>query len=167
MAAFTRKPGPKSAVRQLKNPFPDISAFDTVIREFIRKNPLGCTSYRTERKNHPPVEKVREMYTAKFVYHDDKGTWTGRGIETYNTVDGYQYGVHAVLSNMANASAHGGRPVHTPESDLFSVTLKCHDPKGDLYYVSFARNRVTISSYLDESVVAKAQNWADGVPELR
>ena len=29
--------------------------------------------------NHPPVEKVREMYTAKFVYKDSKGKRVGAG----------------------------------------------------------------------------------------
>ncbi|MEN6611770.1 MAG: hypothetical protein ABFC24_13090 [Methanoregulaceae archaeon] len=167
MATFTQKPGPKSAVRSLKTPFPDIAAFDAVIRSFILKNPLGCTAYRTERKTHRPVEKVREMYTAKFEYRDEKGIWIGRGIETYTSVDGYQYGIHAVLSNMANAAAHGGRPLHVPESDLYSVTLKCHDPNGELYYLSFARNRVTLSSYMDEGIRARVEAWAKEVPELR
>jgi hypothetical protein len=167
MAPFTQKTGPKSAVKYLKKPFPDVMAFDAVVRSLILKNPLGCTPYRSARKNHPPVEKVREMYTAKFVYRDEKGNWIGRSIETYTTVDGYQYGIHAVLSNMANAAAHGGRPVHVPDSDLFSVTLKCHDPDGELYYLSIARDRVTLSSYTDDGIRARVEAWAKGVPELR
>jgi hypothetical protein len=167
MAPFTQKTGPKSAVKQLKNPFPDIASFDAVVRSLIRKNPLGCTAYRTERKNHPPMEKVREMYTAKFEYRDEKGNWIGRSIETYHTVDGYQYGIHAALSNMANAAAHGGRPVHVPGADLFSVTLKCHDPDGELYFLSIARDRVTLSSYTDDGIRDRVETWAKGVPELR
>jgi hypothetical protein len=48
-----------------EKPFPDVMAFDAVVRSLILNNPLGCTSYRSVKKHHPPVEKVREMYTAK------------------------------------------------------------------------------------------------------
>ena len=167
MAPFIQKPRQKSAVRQLKDPFPDIGAFAAVIRSLILANPFGCTSYRSARKNHPPVEKLREMYTAKFVYRDADGTWIGKTFETYHTVEGYQYGIHAVLSNMANAAAHGGRPEHVPAGDLFSVTLKCHDPGGELYFLSFARDHVTLSGYTSEEILAKVNAWAKGVPELR
>ncbi|PKG31321.1 hypothetical protein [Methanoregula sp.] len=167
MAPFIQKTGPKSAVRNLKNPFPDIEAFDSVVRSLIFQNPLGCMSFRSQRKSHPPVERVRAMYTAKFVYRNAKGKRIGGSIETYNSVDGYQYGIHAVLANMANAAAHGGRAIHVPEDDLFAVTLKCHDPDSGLYFLSLARDRVTLSSFADESILARVEAWADGVPGLK
>jgi hypothetical protein len=60
MAVFKERTGAKSASRHLKNPFPDLAAFDAVVRLLIMKNPLGCTSYMMRKKNHRPVEKVRE-----------------------------------------------------------------------------------------------------------
>jgi hypothetical protein len=81
MAIFNQKTGTKSAVRYLKNPFPDITAFDAIVQSLIQKNPLGSTSYMSAKKNHPPVMKVREMYTAKFVYKNANGKqdrpWAG------------------------------------------------------------------------------------------
>jgi hypothetical protein len=121
MAHFNQKPGTKSAFHILKKPLPDLTAFDTIVRSLITGNPLACTSYRTRRRNHPPVEKVREMYTAKFVYEDPDGKRVGTGQETYNSVEGYQYGIAAVLSNMGNVAAHRGKVRHVPEADLFSV----------------------------------------------
>ncbi len=44
MVIFKQKTGTKSAVRYLKNPFPDVTAFDTLIQSLIQKNPLGCIS---------------------------------------------------------------------------------------------------------------------------
>jgi len=41
---FKQKTGTKSAVRYLKNPFPDVTAFDALVQSLIQKNPLGCTS---------------------------------------------------------------------------------------------------------------------------
>jgi hypothetical protein len=118
------------------------------------------------RKNHPPIEKVREMYTAKFVYEDKKGKRVGTGSETYNSVDGYHTGIAAVISNMANIASHGGKPRHTSNADLFAVTLKCNDPKAGLYFLSIARNRITLSSYNDEAIRARVEKWADSVPAL-
>jgi len=166
MAKFRQKKGTNSAVRILKDPLPDITAFNAVVQSLILKNPLGCKSYMSGKKNHPPIEKVREMYTAKFVYVNANGKRVGTGSETYNTIDGYQFGIAAVISNVANIMAHGGKAKHVPGADLFSVTLKCHDPNGDLFFLSIARNRVTLSSYSDDAIRARVGAWADGVPRL-
>ena len=166
MTHFRQRAGTKSAVRRMKNPFPDMMAFNAVVRSLILNNPLGCTSYRSAKKHHPPVEKVREMYTAKFLYENAEGKRVGSGSETYYTIDGYQYGIAAVISNMANIAAHDGKARHIPGADLFSVTLKCHDPDDELYFLSIARNRVTLSSYSDDGIRARVEKWADGVPEL-
>ncbi len=166
MTHFNQRPGTKSAVHYLKKPFPDLAAFDVVVRALILGNPLGCTSYFHERRNHPPVEKVREMYTAKFAYEDPGGKRIGTGQEMYNSVEGYEYGIAAVLSNMANVAAHRGKVRHLPASDLFSVILKCHDPAGEWYFLSLARDRVTVASYEDDEIRRKAERWVDGVPGL-
>ena len=166
MTQFRRKPGTKSAYRHLKKPIPDVAAFDTVVRSFIVTNPLGCTSYLSGKRNHPPVKKVREMYTAKFVYEETDGRRIGTGQEMYNSVEGYHLGIAAVISNMANIAAHQGKPRHVPDADRFSVLLKCHDPAGEWYFVSIARDRVTVSSYTSDEIRHRVEQWADSVPEL-
>ena len=166
MAHFNQRPGTKSASLHLKKPFADIVAFDTVIRSLVLKNPLGCTSYMKQKKNHQPIEKVREMYTAKFRYESPEGKRIGTGIDMYDSVDGYQYGIAAVISNMANVAAHRGKVRHLPESDLFSVIMKCHDQGGELYFISLSRNRVTVSSYEDDRILKKVEAWAQSVPAL-
>ena len=166
MTHFNQRPGTKSAVHNLKTPFTDIAAFDAVVRSFVMKNPLGCTSYYRGRKNHRPVKIVREMYTAKFLYEDPDGNRVGTGQETYNSVEGYQYGIAAVLSNMANFSAHCGKARHIPSSDLFSVILKCHDPSGEFYFLALARDRMTVASYEDDAVRDTVEAWVDSVPVL-
>jgi hypothetical protein len=163
MAYFRVTPSSRSAYRRLKIPFPDITAFDAAIRSLMLKNPLGCTSYIKGGKNHHPIEKVREMYTAKFAYEDSKGKRIGSGLDTYNSVEGYYYGIAAVISNMANNAAHGGKVYHIPESDHFSVLLKCHDPEFGYYSISIARHRLTLSSYQDDEVLARVGRWADEV----
>lgn len=166
MGYFKQKPGTKSIVRKLKHPFPDIMAFTNVVRSLILKNPLGCISYMSEKRNHPPLEIAREMYTAKFVYLNAAGKQIGRGLDMYDSVEGYQTGIAAVISNMANIVSHRGKVKHLPDADLFSVTLKCHDPDGELYFLSLARNRVTLSFYNDDEIRTRVERWTDGVPEL-
>ena len=128
MAHFNQRAGTKSAVHLMKKPFPDVLAFNSTVLSFIQKKPLSCTSYQSAKKHHRPVEKVREMYTAKFVYETKKGKRIGTGQDMYDSVDGYQNGIAAVTSNMANIASHGGKVRHILKADLFSVTLKCHDP---------------------------------------
>ena len=166
MAVFEERTGAKSAVRHLKRPFPDLAAFDAVVRSLIMKNPLGCTSYMMGKKNHRPIEKVREMYTAKFVYRNTNGKRIGIGLDMYNSIEGYENGIAAVISNMANLAAHGGKIRRMPDADLFSVTLKCHDPELGFYFISIARDRVTVSSYSDNAIRKRVEQWSDGVPGL-
>ncbi|HIH27003.1 MAG TPA: hypothetical protein HA256_03280 [Methanoregulaceae archaeon] len=167
MAHFNQRPGTKSATHYLKNPVRDIEAFDSIVRSLIAKNPLGCTSCYHRKKNHPPIEKVREMYTAKFVYEDIDRKRVGAGQEMYNSVEGYRYGIAAVLSNMANFSAHCGKARHIPDSDLFSVILKCHDPCGEIYFLALARDRLTVASYEDDAIRENVGAWTDSVAGLR
>jgi hypothetical protein len=84
----------------------------------------------------------------------------------YNSIEGYQNGIAAVISNMANIASHGGKVKHIPGADLFSVILKCNDPKDGLYFLSIARDRVTLSSYNDDTIRERVEKWADGVPGL-
>lgn len=166
MPDFIPKPGTKSAYRKLKKPVADVTVFEKIVQSLMLENPLGCTSYRTARKHNPSVQKVREMYTAKFVYLNAAGKQIGRGLDMYNSVEGYQTGIAAVISNMANIASHRGKVRHLPDADLFSVTLKCHDPDGELYFLSLARNRVTLSSYHADAIRTRVERWTDGVPEL-
>jgi hypothetical protein len=166
MAEFKPKQGSKSASHNLKQPIVTIEEFDRIVQSFLLKNPLGCTSYRSARKNHPPAEKVREMYTAKFVYLNDRKKRIGAAIEMYDSVEGYQTGIAAVISNVANNLSHRGTVKHLPDDDLFSVTIRCCDHGGEVYSLSIGRNRVTVSSYSDDDIRKKVAEWADTVPGL-
>ncbi|MFZ1896894.1 hypothetical protein [Methanoregula sp.] len=161
MPVFIPKPGSKSASRALKRPIPDIATFDSLVRNLVRSNPLGCTSYFSTRKNYPPVTVVREMYTAKFAYTNPAEKRIGTSSEVYDSMDGYETGVAAMISNVANITAHRGKIRHRKDADLFSAILKCNDPDDGIYFVSLARNRITVSSYRDDAIRKKVEAWAD------
>jgi len=166
MTEFRVKPGSRRSYRRLKNPIADITAFNILVRSLIFNNPLGCTSYNSHLKTHPPIQKVREMYTAKFEYRNERGKRIGTTIEMYDSVEGYETGISAVIANMANREAHRGKVKHLPSADLFSVMMKCHDPNNELYYLNIARDRMTVTSYTDDAIRKKVEKWVDSVPEL-
>jgi hypothetical protein len=166
MPDFRQKPGTKSGVFRLKTPIADIAAFDEIIQALIHKNPLGCTSYYARKRHHPPIQKVREMYTARFEYRNPREKRIGTTIEMYDSVEGYETGIAAVISNMANISSHRGKVRHRKKTDLFSVMLRCHDPKGEIYFLNMARDRMTLSSYIDDAIRERLSKWTSEIPEL-
>ena len=129
-------------------------------------NPLGCTSYWTKKKHNPPLGKVREMYTAKFVYEDANKKRIGIGLETYNSVEGTTNEIHAIFSNVANVAAHRGKIRHVSDKDHFSVILKCHDLNGEFYFLSLARDKMTLSNYEGDTIRASVVGWTNNMPEL-
>ena len=166
MADFTENSNVKSAVRNLANPIADVTTFNGIVQSVILNNPFGCVSYMSSGVNHPPVEKTRESYTVRFVYQDTEAKRVGSGSESYNTIAGLNAGISAVLANTANIAAHCGTVLHDTEGDGYSATLRCHDPNGELYFVTFSRERVTLSSYSDDAIRTVIETWADGVPAL-
>ena len=163
---FRLRPGSKSITRKLKRPFPDSVTFFAVVQALIAKNPLGCTSYYTLRGNFPPIMPVRERYTAKFVYLAGTGKQVGTSSEVYDSLEGYETGIASMITNIANIASHRGKVKHLKESDLFSVTLKCHNPSGELFFMSLARDKITVSSCTDDTIRRRVEVWADSVPEL-
>ncbi|MFA5416255.1 MAG: hypothetical protein WC295_12235 [Methanoregula sp.] len=166
MVDFTENSTVKSAVRKLATPIADVDAFNTIVQSVVTTNPFGGVAYMTAGVNHPPVEKTRESYTAKFVYEDNDAKRVGTASDTYNTITGFAAGITAVMANTANNTAHAGTIIHDPENDTYSATLKCHDPNGELYFVNFSRTQVSITSYSDDAIRTVIETWADGVAAL-
>ena len=166
MPDFRNKPGSKSANLTLRHPVADIEIFAGLIQSLVHTNPLCCTPYRARRRAHPGVETVREMYTAKFEYRNPRLKRVGTSTDTYDSVEGYETGIAAMISNMANLAAHRGKVRHRKDADLFSVMLRCHDPNGELYFLHLARDRITLSSYFDNAIRQRVERWTDSVPEF-
>ena len=62
--------------------------------------------------------------------------------------------------------AFGGKTRYIPNTDLFFVIQKCHDIKGELFFLSFTRDLVTLSSYHDAGMCYRIETWVYGVPGL-
>ena len=54
----------------------------------------------------------------------------------------------------------------TRDGETYSCQLKCRDPSGDDYYITFTRKSVRVSSYQDDSILDAIEDWADAITEL-
>jgi hypothetical protein len=71
-----------------------------------------------------------------------------------------------VMGNAALATSMGGTAVHDSAKEAFSCQLRCHNPSGEVYYVTFTRKNVRITSYQDDAIRTTVEAWADTVPAL-
>ena len=166
MADFVQSTTVKTSVRELTNPIADVSSFDSIIASVITDNPFACVAYVSAGVSHNPVEKTRESYTARLVYEDEDAKNVGSTSERYNTITGFAAGVAVLMASAPLATAHTGTAIHDPELDGYSATLRCHDPNGEIYYVNFARDQISVTSYSDDAILAKVDTWADTIAAL-
>jgi len=166
MADFVQNTNVKSAVRTLANPIADVASFNTIVASVITDNPFACVAYMTAGVTHDPVEKTKETYTARLVYEDTNAQNVGTSVEKYNTITGFNAGVAVIMASAPLATAHTGTAIHDPDLDGYSATLRCHDPNGEIYYVNFARDRISVTSYSDDTILGKVDTWADTVAAL-
>ena len=82
------------------------------------------------------------------------------------TIAAFNANAAEVLDNAALATAMGGVAERNFAGESYYAQLKCHDPTGDDYYVTFTRKTVRVSSYQDGAIKAAVETWADDVPEL-
>ncbi|MDO8871479.1 MAG: hypothetical protein Q7V05_01950 [Methanoregula sp.] len=166
MADFVQSNVTKSAVRELASPIADVATFNTIVQSVITDNPFACVSYMTAGVTHDPVEKTREGYTVKIVYQDTEAKTVGSLSDKFATLAGFDAGATAILADTALSTAHGGTAVRDSDNETFSATLKCHDPNGELFMVNFGRERISLTSYSDEAIRTKVEDWADTVAAL-
>ncbi len=168
MADFVQKTVNKTAIRNLTIPIADVASFDNLIETIIDDNPFGCVGYTGS--DGVPVAAIvrnREHYTAKVDFIDED---TGKRVGTVSlqspSIAAFNANAAAVMGNAALATAMGGEAERNYAGETYYAQLKCHDPSGDDYYVTFTRKTVRISSYQDDAIRNTVETWADAVPAL-
>ena len=166
MADFVQSNVTKSAVRTLASPIEDVTTFNSIVQSVITDNPFACVSYMTAGVTHDPVEKTKESYTVKLVYQDAEAKTVGTLSDKYSTIAGFNAGATALLASVPVATAHGGTAVRDTDNETYSATIRCHDPNGELFNITFSRTRLSLTSYSDEAIRTKVETWADTVAAL-
>jgi len=166
MADFTQTAVVKTAVRELPAPITDAATFSGIIEGIIADNPWGCTPYVSAGVEHDAVEKASESYTVKVNFEDVEGNVVGDTSAEAPSLAAYNAAATAILNDTALATAIGGDPVRNPDADTFTCRLKCHAANGEMFYVSFTRKTVRLTSYEDDAILTTVETWADGVTAL-
>ena len=166
MADFIQKTNVRTATRTLAAPIADVSAFNTIVQSVITDNPFGCVAYTEGGVAHQPVEKSKESYVARVIYQDANGKSVGTDSCKFGSVAGFNAGATALLGSAPLAAAHGGTAVRDSDNETYSATLKCRDANGEIYMLTFSRDRVSLTSYSDDAIRTKVETWADTVAAL-
>jgi hypothetical protein len=168
MADFVQKTVNKTAVRDLSVPIASVEQFDSIVEMVFDDNPFGCVEYTTrDGQTIAGVVRNREHYTAKVNFLNDAGKRVGTVSIQSPTIAAFEANAAEVLGNAAIKTAMGATDVVRDSSrETYYCQLKCHDPTGDDYYVTFTRKTVRVSSYQDDAIRDAVETWADAVPAL-
>lgn len=142
----------KMLVREFTSPISDAFTFNQIVQSVITDNPLECDGYVINGTNHAPIEKIKEFYTVRILDKDNNGIIVNTSEETFNSYADYESATDVILP-MA----------HDSKFDIFGSTLKCHDVNGEIYYVVFTREDVTLAAYSDDSIRVRFETWADTI----
>ena len=168
MADFVQKTVNKTAIRDLAVPIADVTSFNTLVQSVIDDNPFGCVGYTDAGGEAiPAVVRNREHYTAKVDFIDEE---TGKRVGNVSlqspSITAFNANAAEALANATLAAAMGGDAERNFAGETYYAQLRCHDPSGDDYYVTFTRKTVRISSYQDDAIRNTVETWADAVAAL-
>ena len=166
MGDFIQKTQVKSAVRKLSSPIEKMETFQNLINSIMSSNPWGCTSYVDNGVTIEGIIRKNEYFSGTVQFSDAQKKVIGEIVIKVPNMGAFNYAIINTLSNPDLRSAIGGVPSHNNADDGFHSLLKCHDPNGENYQVTFKRDSITVSSYSSDSILATIETWADGIPSL-
>jgi len=166
MADFTTSNTTKSAVRKLATPLADVTAFDNIVQGIVTNNPFQCVGYHAGGVDHPPVERSKQGYTARVIYQDADAKTIALITIRAPTIAAFTGSANQIVANTQLATALGGTPVRDFGNERFAATVRCHDANGEIYFVNFSREQVTLTSFSDEAIRSRVETWADTVAAL-
>jgi len=166
MADFTTKSTTKSAVRKLAEPLADVTAFDNLVQGVVTNNPFQCTTYNQAGADHPGVERSKQGYTSRVVYQDADAKTVAVITVRAPTIAAFTAAANQIVANTQLSTALGGTPFRDTPNERYAATLRCHDANGEIYFVNFSRDLVTLTSFSDDAIRSRVETWADTIAVL-
>jgi hypothetical protein len=166
MGDFVQTGNTKIAVRDLATPIPDVTAFNAILQSVLDTNPFACVEYIDAGVTVPGVVRGREAYSVRVHWEDAGGNRVGTATARSPSIAAFTANAAELMGNAPIATAMGGSAVRDSGTETFSCQLRCHDPNGENYVVTFSRRAIRISSYADDAIRQKVETWADTVPAL-
>jgi len=159
----------KSAKRTFTAPITTAAAFDAAVAALkADDNPLGATAYQTAGETIDGVTTTNEYYKATIEYLNPAGDTLGTIVIDAPDRTAYETIIAELLATTAITEAYGAdaSPNRNTAKDSWNVRLRIHDPTGEIYYLSFTRKDLKISSYESDDILTKVDTWADSVAVL-
>jgi hypothetical protein len=166
MAEFIQKANVKRSVRDITTPIPDVATLNTLVQGAIDTNAFQCVDFIRSGITVPGMTRGTESYTVKVIYEDVNAKNVGNTSARARTVAGLNAAATAILADSALSAAIGGTAIRDSENESYSVSIKCHDPNGEDYTVTFTRKTITVSTYEDNAIVTRVNTWANTKPSL-
>jgi hypothetical protein len=166
MADFVQKSLIKSSVRLFAQPIDSLATFTTIVQEILDDNPWGCTVYQQSGATVNGVTRSSQYFSGKVIYEDAQAKTVGAITIKGPSAAAFTNSKATVMGTAALGTAMGGTPSSDSSEDAYSTTFKCHAANGEYYSVALKRDRMTISSYEDDTIVATLETWADTIPNL-
>lgn len=107
------------------------------------------------------VREASSVIEGSIVYTDEKGIKVDEIIISKPDSTAFSSAVYNLLNNSPVNNKMKGTPNHYSKDDKFSTTLMCHDSNSETYKVTINPDNITISEYLDDSILVKVKTWAD------
>jgi hypothetical protein len=167
MTDFSQKSSVKSAVRKLATPIADYAKFDALVSSVVSGNPWGCTAYTSAGASKPAVQVSSETYGGSVVFNNAEAKKAGTVPFKSKTYTGLTNALTEIEGNSVLKTSLGVSANGTSDSSehTFSRTLKCHDPNGEIYTVTFKRDQIVLTSYENDAILTKVETWADGITD--
>ena len=143
-----------------------MAAFDNLVQGVITNNPFQCTTYNQGGSDHPPVERSKQGYTVRIVYQDGTAKTVALITVRAPTIAAFTAAANHLVANTQLATDLGGTPVRDTVGEKFATTLRCHDANGEIYFVNFSREQVTLTSFSDDAIRSSVETWADTITAL-
>ena len=166
MADFLETAVTKSAIRTLRNRYPNIAGLKTLVDGVISSNPWACIPYTKSGATYAAVNITKETYTGIVNYQDAMGKVVGKVTVVAPNLTGFDSAVANILGNTTLETLMGGDAIHNALLDRASIAVQGCWADGDVFNVTFTRDVVRISAYSDDAIVAALETWADAIPAL-
>lgn len=162
---FAETANVKTAVRVLATPIDTLANYLAMIQDIVDDNPWECTGYQIPSGTIDPIVRSTGSFSGVVVYTDGLDVTARIAVRAPNSTKFTNY-IAALLANATMTATVGGTPSHEQADDTFSIVLNCHSADGELYNVTFKRDRIIVSSYESGAIVTDLDTWADSIPAL-
>jgi hypothetical protein len=162
MGDFVQASIVKSATRALATALPLATANTLITTITGATNPFATADYEVSGETVDGCQKTSESYSGRIIYEDAEAKATGNIVVRRPVQANFGSAMTRILADTTLAGHMGGEPIRDTEYETYSQTVRCKDAATlELYTVTFTPGVMRVTSYSDDSILARIETWAD------